>query len=215
VLRIFNGSVFEPVMAFDANVPIRGGVEVIGNVIYWNSDGKIYSYGSPITGTNAGLHKLAEGLGTTSGLLRYFTTTQQWASTGTTTSGGLQLMTTNYYSQTSFSTGLAEPVFGMNKKGVVKQVKVRFGATASGGRDVTVTLSDKGVASSTVINSQTAVTGQAGLVVCKIKDTSDANFLDFDALKAIVAWGSGSSATDAPVISSIEVEYEEKDVSIT
>lgn len=215
VLRIFNGSVFEPVMAFDANVPIRGGVEVIGNVIYWNADGKVYSYGSPITGTTAGLHKLTEGLGTTSGMLRYFTTTQQWASTGTTTSGGLQLMTTNYYSQTSFSTGLAEPTFGMNKKGVVKQVKVRFGATASGGRDVTISLSDKGVASSTVINSQSTVTGQAGLVVCKIKDTSDANFIDFDALKAIVSWGAGSAATDAPVISSIEVEYEEKDVSIT
>lgn len=215
VLRIFNGSIFEPVMAFDANVPIRGGVEVIGSVIYWNSDGKIYSYGSPITGTTAGLHKLAEGLGSTSGMLRYFTTTQQWASTGTTTSGGLQLMTTNYYFQASFSTGLAEPTFGMDKKGVVKQVKVRFGTTASGGRDITVSLSDKGVTSSIVINAQTAVTGQAGLVVRKIKDTSDVNFLDFDALKAIVSWGAGSGSTDAPIISSIEVEYEEKDAILT
>lgn len=207
-LRLFNGSIFETVASIIHNAPIRGGVNIVGDSIQWNSDGVIYSYGSPLAGTKAGLHRLSEGLGSNSGFFRTLASTLQIISSGATTSGGLQYLT-GYYFQSSFSTGVAEPTFSSGTKGKVTNVKVRFGGTVTGGRSITIQLSDRGVTTSTVINAQETVTGQAGMVTKKVSDSSGAPFLVFDGLKLVVSWATGSGATVAPALESVEVDFDE------
>lgn len=210
-LLLWDGSKFEPACAFIGSSPIRGGVDIVGDAIYWNSDGIVHSYGSPLIGAKAGMLKTAQGSGTTSGLLKTFNSTYQFISSGTTTSGGLQYLGDNYYDQTSFSTGLAEPIFPMGYKGKVKLVKVRFAKASTGGRNILIQLKDRYTGSSDVIDNAenyTEVSGQSGAVITRQVTPTGTPFIAFDALKLVVAWSSGSAATDAPILDSVEVFYE-------
>lgn len=209
-LQIFNGSIFEPVSDFIDAPPIRGGVEVKGDVITWNSAGKIYSYGSPFQGFPVGLTHLCSGSGTTSGLLKTFTSTLQLASTGATTDGGLQRFNTEYASSSIAASVYAEPYFPTRQQGRVKSVKIRFGKTSSAGRNLTLTLYDRATSSSTVISTGTNLSAiTAANMVKEYELNSSGNpFPTFEALRLILEWEGGSAATDAPVVAIVEIEYE-------
>ncbi len=196
--------------AFIGNPPIRGGVEIDGDAIYFNSDGKIYSFGSPLVGKKSGLNQLTESLGSTSGMFGTFNSTTQYASSGATTSGGLQKLSTGYFATALFSTSLAEPVFPLYKIGRVKNVKVRYAdiTTNANSRALTLQLRDRSQTVSTIVSSKTDIPNAQAMVADFNTDSSGNPLLNFDALKLVVQYGTGNGTTDAPGISSIEVEYE-------
>lgn len=206
-LCIFNGSQFEPVVAFDKNIPIRGGVEVKGDDIWWNSQGVVYVW----DGKRKILNQVAEGTGTTSGMLATLNRTQ-FISSGTTTSGGLQTLSTNYFAQTLVYSGLARPDFPSGYKGQVTRVKVKFGKTSTGGLNVLLTLRDRISDIATIISSGDNLrTITSTNLVTEYFSTSTGTPLNsstFDTLRAVVQWESGSGVTDAPIIDSIEVYYQ-------
>lgn len=105
-MLLFNGSNFDTVVDFTDDIPGHGGVEVSGNTIFWNSDGHIYSYGTPFVGRNNSLQRLYKGDGTTGrGMLRNFLGTSLQASSGTGTSGGLNVFLSGFNEGSSAYTG--------------------------------------------------------------------------------------------------------------
>ena len=213
-LQLFNGDVFEPVAYFVENIPITGGVEVRGDIIQWNSQGVLYSYGTPFKGTAVGLQKIASGSGSTAGALATVATTLQLMSTGTTTSGGLQRLNSNYASSSIAATSMAEPQFNTKMKGQVERVRVFFAKTSSGGRNFTLVLLDRLGTSSTIISSADSLTSiTASNYIQEFENNTSGNPLfTFDGLKAVLEWESGSAATDAPIVTKIEIDYKEVDL---
>lgn len=136
-MLLFSGGEFRTEITFNGAIPGRGGVDTSGESIIWNSAGTIYQYGSPYIGYPKGLNKISFGSGTTiEGLLKAITITSSTsglvASTGTTTSGGLQIFRANYSGSGSAYTGLK--VLPSNGRDIwkVDYVKVNYLNTLSG-----------------------------------------------------------------------------------
>jgi hypothetical protein len=208
-LQIFNGSTFEKVQSYIGNLPVRGGVDIDADAIYWNADGILHSWGSPLLGVKSGLNKLAEGAGTTSGMLANFTGSTMFMSSGTTTSGGLQTLSSNYYFQASLSTPIVEPAFPMGQRGRIKYVKIKFAdiTTSANSLALTVTLVTKGSAVTTVLSNHTDV-GYRTQSLDRYLDSSGNALPNFEAVKLVLQWGAGNGTTTAPGISSVECIYE-------
>lgn len=202
-ILLFNGVEFEPLKAIDKNPPVRGGVDVQGDVIYWNSQGTIYSYGSPFDGLPKGLNAVAEGQGSSCGMCKTLSRTQ-FISTGATTSGGLQTLGSNFYFQTLFYTGLTRPQFPIGTQGKVERVVVNYVKTSSAGRKLGLTLRDKSSELVTVFAEADSVSViTSANIKTEYKDLT-AKFKD---MRLAFIYYSGTAATDAPVVSSVEVYF--------
>jgi len=206
-LNIYDGIKFKKVHSLNTSqkYPIHGGVQVIGKAIFANAGGKVYSFGSPYDGIDAGINQIASGDGSTSGALTTLASNKMLISSGTTTSGGLNIFNGNYTTG-SLQTVFAEPIFGMRQKGKVKRVRVEFAKSASGGRSAAVSLLNREAVSSEIIAATTTITAGSE-VIEREYDTSNAPLLEFSGLQAQITWGSGSAATDAPIIRRIIVEF--------
>lgn len=210
-LRLWNGSTFDPVAQNLGNPPVLGGVEVVGNSIQWNSQGNIYSFKSPVFGFDAGLNFLGKGTGTSSGLLRTIggITGYQLISSGGSTTGGLQYMKrTEFDSSADFSTQEAVPPFPKGMKGNVQSVKVAFAKTASGGRDFSLLLKDQSGNTKQILNSITTV-NSTNIIQEYYNDINgiDIDFI-FQSISLIGIWAGGISASDAPGIKYIEIDFD-------
>ena len=212
-LLIYDGNTFVPVVSFKENAPIRGGVVVEGDRIMWlTSDGSssfVYSWGSPFAGFPTGLNKLTSGSGSSNGALATITGTLQVASTGTTTSGGLQEIsnTSRFNSSAIVATSLAEPDLAFNQRARAKRVTIRYEGVSSGGRDLDLALVDRFGTSTTIITNKATVAASNKHETFTY-DVNGASLPFFDSLKCVLEWGSGSAATAAPMVKSVEVEYE-------
>jgi hypothetical protein len=130
-LNLFNNVNFEVVSSIkETTVPIHGGVDVVGNTIYANIDGKIYQYGNPYPGLDVGMHQICKGSGTGTGMLKYFFTGRMLASTysvsGETASGGLQILSENFAEQAIFDAVYAELLLGKRQKMRITDILVEF-----------------------------------------------------------------------------------------
>lgn len=212
-MMLYNGSEFEAVAMIDNNIPIHGGVQIAGDTVMFNAAGKIYQYGSPYPGFPNGLNKVAAGLGTTSGAIITLTTTMQVASSGTTTSGGLQKFN-NQYSTGQVSAALAEPEFTEGHKGQMRSLTIVFGKTSTGGREASVFLCGNDLATTTILSAVSTV--DSTNIIKKYEFTSaGATPPLFTNVKPIITWGSGSGATDAPIIDKIILDYDEVNLEAT
>lgn len=216
-LQIFNGQQFDVVATFTGNVPIPAGAEALGRYLQWNSAGKIYTYGSPFSGVQAALNQTITnaGGGTSSGILKTLSTSFQVMSAGTTTSGGLEYINfgaTKYTSSAWVVSGLAFPDFGTRQKGQVERVTIRFQKAATGGRSLTLSVLDGFANSTTIVSALTAVTSPDATLFYEF--ASNGGYLpQFNAIKCLAEWESGSAATDAPIIQSVTIEYKIVDIS--
>lgn len=206
-LIIFNGANdFDVASMFSNNVPNHGAVDVVGETIMWNSQGDIYQFGSPYPGFDVGLQKVAQGLGTTNGAIRTLSTPIQVISTGTTTSGGLQKITTNFGTG-SFATAPVLPVWPDGKMGKIKSVKVEFGKESTGGRSIDIQLFGNGLGALTVISAQTEITS-TNIIQEYEQESDDTHFPKFQDLALIGSWASGSGASDAPILKRVTVKFD-------
>ncbi len=210
-MKIFNGDEFDTVAMFDDNIPIHGGVQVVGDTIMFctNTSGSrsaIYQFGSPYPGFPDGLNKVTSGTGTSAGALCSLSTTLQVVSTGTGTSGGLQKLQNNFTTG-SVAPALASPVFSEGHRGVMKSATVTFGKASSGGRALTVSLVGNNLTNTTIVAALETV--DSTNIRKKYEFQSDGALPpQFDSVHPVASWGSGSGATDAPIVQSIELEYQ-------
>jgi len=131
-LQLYDGTVFKPICDFKANIPVVGGVEVNNNMIRWvanvgDTSSEVYSFSNPFFNDKSiptGMNQIAEGAGTSAGLLLSISSTTTLMSSGATTSGGLQTISTNYYYQTIVATALAQPNFGARELGHIEYIKI-------------------------------------------------------------------------------------------
>ena len=219
-LQIYDGIGFKAVTDFKGDAPVHGGVEVTGNMIRWASKGVIYSYSNPFFHSQAipiGMNILGEGTGTSRGLLKTISGTTTILSSGTTTSGGLQNVSSNYYFQSIVATALAQPNFDVRKIGHIEYVKIKFKGTATGGRNVLVQLYDSTQSLGEVIGSAENLKEitSSNVTLLRDKTITGATYTDFDELRAVVSWGSGIAATDAPIVDTIEVFFSTKTLNIS
>lgn len=212
-LQIYNGSAFETVASFDSNAPLNKGVDVVGDTVMWNSNGTVYQWGSPFPGFKNGLNKVAEGLGSSSGAIRQIATSVQLISTGTTTSGGLQTISSRF--GTGFvKTQLVSPSWPKGQLGKVTSVKVEFAKTSSGGRAIDVILTGNNVASTTVVGSLEEV--DAGNFIQEYYYDSNGSKLPyFTDIALILQWQNGSGNTDAPIVKRVEISFETVNDTVT
>lgn len=191
---------------FNTAVPERGGVYVNDQMVMWNSEGQLLSYGAPYPGLDNVLNCLAVGAtsSTVSGMLLNPTSNFQILSPSTASDGRLvYLASGNYYESCIFATANVSPTFADDEIGQVEAVKVFFMRPVSGGRQITITLANESGTTTTVTSALSTVT--SSLVVRKFQGT--ANKLRFSSIKAIAQYASGSGQSGAPLISRIEVFY--------
>lgn len=205
-LQLFNGNGFEPIAYFTEDIPIKGGVEVAGDQLIWNSVGKIYSYGN-----NLGLPKvltwLTSGTTSSSGMLNSHTRTIL-ASSGTLTTGGLYKLT-GYKATGELITKTVEPAFPEGKKGRIKYVQVKYGQVeATPGRKVDIKLRYNRGASTITLATDDYPADETGLIKKFEHDTSGAELPSFTDVSLDLVWKTGTDNTDAPLIAEIEIFYE-------
>lgn len=216
-LRIFNGDKFETVANFRGNPPINGGVTVFNNMIHWlastsGSESPIYSYGSPY-GPSSALNQRFRPSGTGLGMLKSFTTDRIAASAGTTTSGGLQTLSTNFASASFMQTGNLAPLENKFSRWKLTKVRVAFATSATGGRSVTLSVVPDGNTLQTITTAISTVT--AGTLIQDFGriDQSGNALPIFSRLRLNAVYGSGSGATDCPVIDYIDLFVEGREIT--
>ena len=210
-IQMFNGTVFETKQLFIGNAPIHGGVDVVDGSVQWNSDGAVHCWGSPLVGTPAGLNKLGKGSGTSNGLLRTIggTTGFQLISSGTTTSGGAQYFKiATFTSATLLQTAAVAPLFPLGTWGKIKRVVVTYGRTStSGGREMNIILVKEDATTITIASAVTEVTA-AAMTKQFDRTSGGATLGTFQDLSLVLQWTAGLAETSAPVVRSVDVEFE-------
>jgi len=215
-LKLFNGSTFETVQEFIGNAPPNGSVDILNDIIQFNSDGILHQYGSPYEGLPIGLNKTgagaSTGTSTNAGFCRTLDPDQGvLLSTGSGTSGGLQRFQSNYALASHVVTSVIEPEFPEGKCGKVKSVTIYYAKTCSGGNSLTVSLQDTINGTSQIIDTVTAVTA-SGIVKKYTVKTNSGEMPRFDVLRVLLQWAAGAATTDAPIVRRIVVEFEATDL---
>jgi len=208
-LQLFNGSSFSTVLSFKETAPTQGGVEVMGEVIRWNSNGDIYQYGSPYDSSKP-FNKIASGGGSTAGgFLKNLYQNEFYLSSGTTSSGGLDRVTSNFADSAKFLTGVVEFGYPNDMKIKPSMVKIYWDKTVTGKRGLTLLMyNNKGSANSATLISQIQTISTSNLVQILRTDTTGNPFRISDSIQIFGQWVSGDGNSDAPVIRAIEVYFD-------
>lgn len=211
-LKMFDGSRFVTVKSFIGNPPLYGGVAIMNDSIHWlSNNGNVFVYGSPYEDVQAGLNITNDATGTSQGLYAITPGGSGYAiaSSGTSTSGGLERFKTSYADSATYISGAATPSLGPGEVAQVKSVTVYFGKTMSAADgQVTVSLISENATTTGVISNLNQVT--TSNIVKKVSyTTSGTKPPRFQELRLAVTF-SGSSATQVPLIRYVDVEYEIK-----
>lgn len=206
-LRIFNGSEFESVASVDGSTPIHNGVDVVSDEIMFASDGKVFLFAEKEKGRGYRLNQIASGAGSSSGFLRTMSTTKQYHSSGTTTSGGFQYSSPTAYAATaSLSTILVMPSFGYKQVNRLKCVEVRLHTLGQSGH--TLTLNVNYLGQKTTSGQQTIISSGFFTTYNNWyeKDYQGAALGSFNRIGIEMAW-SASNATP-PLVDTVILHYD-------
>ena len=221
-LQIFNGVGFDVVRPFSiaslSDAPlVEGGVD-IGSTgqITWNSQGTIYTWDSNYPELPARLNRPSAGAGTVSGLVRNLAVNFMLVSSGTGATGGAENLSvdTGVAATATAITNLALPPLPEETIAKINYVKVFFGASATGGRAVKVTLKNRTNVEFIALTGVEVVT-EATMVRRFEQDTSGVKFYSFDALRCDIDWSAGSGSGATPIIDRIEVGYDNHPINAT
>ena len=203
-IKVFNGQEFKIVAPIlTGGVPSIGGVENFGELIIFNLNGVIYSWGNTL-GQDTGLNIRALPNGTTSGAFQNIGGVR-WSSSGTGATNGLQKFN-GKHDTGGVATAYAIPNFSPNFKGKIDSIEIVYGKTSTGGRDIDLQFRDLSNNLYTIFENKKDITS-GNLIQKYYKDSSGDELPQFTGLKAILAWGSGTDNTDAPIVDKIIVHY--------
>lgn len=207
-LRLYDGNKFVITAPFIGNLPIRGGVEVLGKEIRWltSNGSNIFSWNN-----NFGLDPTLNIVGTSqnaataSGMLRTFALASSIASSQADTSYYFNTVISNYYSSASYVSSLVE----LDENIDITEIRVKFLYTASGGRDFTLTIQDEfGTTTSTIISGLSTITALNKTLTIPALKTDGGRIPSLRRFKIALSWSVGSGASDCPIVSQIELSYQ-------
>lgn len=216
-MYLWNGSTFELKANYEdksgGSTPLItiGGVDIIGKQIQWNVEGDIYSYGNnfdlPIV-----LNKIAQASGTTCGLLKTVSTLAQYSSSGITTSGGMESLNNGYRQGAVMTSSLVNVDFPIRQTGQAKRIRIKFKEAVTGGLTFSLFITDEEGNQVTIIDAITTIT--AGKTIYEREYTSAGAVLPaFDMIKITFYWAE-TPTTYAPIVESVELEYENKNIVV-
>lgn len=217
-LQKLEGGEFVPKFYFSESSPTFGGIEIHDNLLVWNSDGVIYSYGSPYPDFPDRVNKIGVGSGATSGgYAKSLNGTDLYISTGAGTSCEYLTQGTTYESASQWRGLVAEPIAPPRHRCKVKDAEICFYGSASGGRTIQFTLIvDDGATvegiSSILVDGLGTVTAGTQLI-SRAVTTGNRELPYFSSIKPLIAYSAGSGATSAPKISYIKINYEFREIS--
>lgn len=224
-LQVFTGNEFKIIERFIGNSPIRGGADIIGEQLLWNSEGLMHSYGDPYLELPDVLNKVAAGSGADplnpsacTGMLKSFASDFLVMSSGTGAIGGGESFNTGYGTGSSgvvaeVTTDLFTPEFPIGQIGQVERARVFFGTTCSGGRAIDIRLrtrlnQDMEIQGSSLTGFADMTTITAATLVQEYQNQPDgSSFKSFDGLKLNLRWAAGLGSTDSPVVDRVEVDF--------
>lgn len=215
VLRIYDGTEFKPVFFWSGTLPVLGGADITNGMINWNSDGKIYRYGSFNGQLPVGTFQTQSGQGSSSGILKSFKGGALITSSGSGTTGGLDSFS-GFAGDATFNTLSAVPDFPVHQYGKISSVQIilAFNGTSTAGRQLTVNLVQENAVAYPVITSMSTFNSTAtqsnAIIFIDYKNFSDTTKPTFSSLRASVAWAGGNSTSAIP-IKEIRVRYEKID----
>ena len=214
-LLFFNGSRFESLGTIEAGaVPTTGGIEVNGNYLIFNSSGKIYSFGTPFYGINAGLMNIQDLGGALSGAVVRSHKDRIIASSGSSSSYQLELLTGGGSGKGTFYTTHAEPVNTLLSQSRIKAVRVEFltaiGSATSRRLDLLL-INEMGLEIKVFKNLDEILTAKR-YKIFQHKSFASTGFRNFQSLQLYACWHGGSSGA-APIIRRVLVEYEHVDLN--
>lgn len=178
------------------SLPIRGGVDVVEQDIYWNSAGKIYYYAQIPGSSKFTFGNLFGNENSTSGMLKLFTSLFNiHFSDGASTSSGLRYMGITDYNLSGIAYGkVAYPIWPIRKRGRLKQVDIDFMETVpvGDGRYFQLNTQLDSDGGQVTVQQIQAVTN----IRLQISDyRNDGTVLgDFSALQPQLIWSSGVGA---------------------
>ena len=214
-LQIFSGGKFESVFNFTGSSPGYGGVDFDHNKVWWNSEGRIFTYGAHFSELfNPSVNHIASAGGSGSGFLKAFNGTDVHVSSGSGASAGCQIigpqLANSFSSNAQWRGMVVEPIFPIGMKGQVEQVEVNFFDSSSGGRAITLQLEiDYANVTSTILSTLATTTAGKNIVYKKL-NSSGATLPQFNNLLAKCNWsdpGGGAGTTSAPKINYIKIYY--------
>lgn len=209
-IQIFTGNEFSTVVAFKETAPGIGGVEVVGDIIRWNSAGTVMQYGSPFDDTKP-LNKVAKAGGTSNGMLKNFYDSNFYCSSGTTSTGGMESLGGNWATTTIGIFPVVDFPYVENNRIQMNFVKIHWYGRVTGGNSITVTLYvNRGESTIPLVSGKTIVIS-SDLIQLIRKDTNnkDISRILTDSVQLFVQYSAGASqGVTPPIIRSLEIHFE-------
>lgn len=221
-MKLYDGSKFQLIegCVVNADTPGHGGVEIVDDMVNFLSSGVVYSYGSGISGQKDILTSRNTMSGSTNGgcILNVGSNTI-YTSTGTTTSGGMEKISTGYNANALWISTYAFPPFDFDKMGEIEHVQVKFLTTCTGGLSFNLILGMIGQSSTqnvftdvsdiTILSTAESATSKKIITSTQI-DASSVEFKDFVGLRISLDWGTGTGTTTAPQVQEVNVFYKNR-----
>ena len=207
-LQVLEGSVFtvKETYSLGTSLPIRGAVDISGDDVYFNAAGTVYAYAKNEQGAYT-LNQIVNGAGTSSGFLRFFTSSNTYhISTTTGTVQGVQYVGTGngYNNGDSFRGMVASPHFPTRMHGQLREANITFKSATTSGRSFSLeaTLDDT---ANLLVDGVTSVPIKLGVVNNK---TNGDPMGTFSNLQPLVTWADGTGSSDCPVLETMEFVYD-------
>lgn len=210
-LFLYDGEKFKKIYYFiGGNAPIHNGVEVLGDVIYANILGNIYTFGSPFDGVVCKIQKIVAGAGTTLGAIKSLSSGVQFFSTGNATFGGLQYLNGRYVATASAETAYTNIKFPYGKMGKIKNIRVELGYQIDAGdegRTLDVYLLNQ--ADGVIMQTSSITTVDSSLIYEQEFDY-DNSFMNynFNMIKCKLDWTAGSDSDVAPIVKRVIATFD-------
>lgn len=202
----------------DGVLPIRGGVLVIEEDIYWNG-GQIYFYAKNPFGDNYIFGNLSGSTSGLAGMCRVFTSivNVHYSNGPVASSFGLQYIKTDYGSSATAFGKVATPYFPERKRGRLKKVDLYFKDPVTDKRSFELlTNLDKDGGSSTLASITTVTNLKVEVIDFRASGTSATPLGDFTTLQPQFVWGTGTSGspeTNAPILEKVVYFFEYTDIN--
>ena len=219
-LRIWNGAEFKTVANFGGEEPINGGVQVIEGSILINTGTKVFQYGSTLLKPVINeLFQPHSNTGSSAGLLKQIWTDTLVSSSGTTSSGGLELLNNDKYDSGSAMLPWALPQFPRGKRGRLKNISVRFHSTVTASANkFQLQIQTEQLQLKDVINSgDNVISASTETMIREYTTLQNGDpFPVFTAITPILTWAvNDSTKTECLAVEEVTAEFEFINYTVT
>lgn len=208
-LKIWDGAQFTTVKQFLGNPPLHGGAAVAGSSIQWlTTQGNVLCYGSPYEDVNAGLNVIADVTGISLGLYDITSggTGYPIVSSGSSTSGGLERIRTDFADNALLVTGAATPILSTGQVADIEAVTIYFGSETDDERAISIALITENGTVTNLVSNLTQITS-SNKVLKITRDVNGDPLPKCQEVRLSFSWGAGNGQDDAPQIRYVDIEY--------